>query len=58
MARDPGLIESRIPRADFDRVLAPAERPYSGFGTANSTEIPIRTPEGIDLFNRHIVGGS
>ena len=58
-ARDIGIIESRIPRADFDRCLAPVERSYSGFQGAElrSSEIPLRTPDLIDLFNRYRVTG-
>lgn len=57
LARDPGLIESRIPIADFNRVLSPLERPYGGFfgSNLNSSEIPLRTQEAIELFNRNIV---
>lgn len=56
-ARDPGIIESRVPRGDFERVMAPAERRYTGFGGQglDSSEIPLRSREAVDLFNRHIV---
>ena len=57
--RDPGVVESRIPQAEFDRVLAANERPYRGFYpyTLDSTEIPLRSAEQIELFNRYIHGG-
>ncbi len=64
LARDPGIIESRIPKEDFDRLLAIGEREYPGFngrfrnpatGEAESSEIVLRTLEQLDLFNRHIV---
>jgi hypothetical protein len=56
----PGLgtiIESRIPAEKFEQLLAPVERPYSGFYPygLNSSEITLRTPEQIQLFNNHIV---
>jgi hypothetical protein len=56
----PGLgqtIESRIPRSLFDLHLAPLERPYSGFYPylLDSTEITLRTPEHVNLFNQFIV---
>jgi hypothetical protein len=56
--RDPGIIESRIPTSDFDKLLAPSERAYGGFNGAlgRSSEIVLRTPEQIELFNRHILG--
>jgi RHS repeat-associated protein len=64
-----GVVESRVPRADFERVMAPTERPYAGFfndrkggyslmdsnGRPTSTEIPLRTDEAIQLFNDNIV---
>lgn len=55
--RDPGIIESRIPRAEYEKVLAPSERPYSGFeGRLGPTsEIVLRTQEQIALFNKYIV---
>jgi len=58
--RDPGVIESRIPSAEFEKLLAPSERPYSGFlgGVPGSSEIVLRTPEQIDVFNRYIVGSA
>jgi RHS repeat-associated protein len=54
---DPGIIESRIPRADFERLLTPSERPYGGFYPypLDSTEIVLRQVEQFDLFNRFIV---
>ena len=54
---DPGIVESRIPRSIFDEHFAPNERPYSGFYPyqLNSTEIPLRAPEQIKLFNDYIV---
>lgn len=56
--RDPGIIESRIPRSEFDQVLGPSERPYGGFFGSNlsTSEIVLRTEEQIGLFNRYIVG--
>lgn len=56
----PGLgtiIESRIPASQFQSVLAPLERPYSGFFPygLQSTEITLRTGEQIQLFNSFIV---
>jgi len=57
LAGDLGIIESRIPGSDFQQFFAPFERPYSGFGGGiNSTEIPLRTPGQIELFNKHMVG--
>jgi hypothetical protein len=55
---DPGIIESQIPKDLFDQHLAPNQRPYGGFYPypLNSTEIPLRTPGQIDIFNRYIVG--
>lgn len=55
--RDPGVVESRIPRDDFDRLFAPFEREYGGFfpNPIRSTEIPTRSPEQFDVFNRHRV---
>jgi len=54
---DPGIIESRIPASEFDRLLAPGERPYSGFnnGLPGSSEIVLRNSEQIDLFNLYRV---
>jgi RHS repeat-associated protein len=54
---DPGIIESQIPKDIFDQHLAPNERPYGGFYPypLDSTEIPLRTPEQIGIFNRFIV---
>jgi hypothetical protein len=56
--RDPGIIESRVPRDEFDKVLAPSERPYTGFeGRLGPTsEIVLRTLEQIELLNKYIVG--
>jgi hypothetical protein len=56
----PGLgqiIESRIPVTQFNQVLAPFERPYGGFYPygLESTEITLRTPEQVQLFNQFIV---
>lgn len=55
--RDLGIIESRIPKVDFDAVLASGERFYSGFNSTlpGSSEIVLRTPEQAALFNQHIV---
>jgi RHS repeat-associated protein len=57
----PGLgqiIESRIPASQFNRLLAPFERPYGGFYPygLQSTEIPLRSVEQIELFNQFMVG--
>lgn len=56
--RDPGIIESQIPKAEFDAVLGASERPYGGWFGSNldSTEIVLRTPEQVELFNRYITG--
>lgn len=56
----PGLgkiIESRIPASQFQSILAPLERPYSGFYPygLQSTEITLRSAEQIQLFNQFIV---
>jgi len=56
--RDPGIVESRIPRATFDRLFAaPVERNYPGFSPnpINSTEIPMRTQQQFEAFNRYTV---
>ena len=55
---DAGIIEAQIPKAEFEAVLAPSERSYSGFNSVlpGSSEIVVRTPEQVSLFNRHIVG--
>ena len=52
-----GIIEAKIPKTDFDAVLAFSERFYSGFnGTLpGSSEIVLRIPEQVALFNQHIV---
>ena len=52
------IIESRIPVSEFNRLLAPFERAYSGFYpyALQSTEIPLRSAEQIELFNKFIVG--
>ena len=54
---DSGIIEAQIPKADFDAVLAFSERFYSGFNSnlPGSSEIVLRTPEQVALFNQHIV---
>ncbi len=54
---DAGIIEAQIPRAEFETILAPNERAYSGFNSAlpGSSEIVVRTPEQAALFNRHII---
>ena len=53
-----GVIEAQIPKAEFEAVLAPSERSYSGFNSAllDSSEIVVRTPEQAALFNQYIVG--
>ncbi len=55
--RDLGIIEARVPKADFNAVLAPNERTYPGFnGTLpGSSEIVLRTSEQAFLFNFHTV---
>jgi len=54
---DSGIIESRIPGAEFEAVLEQNERSYSGFNSTlpSSSEIVVRTPEQAMLFNRYIV---
>ena len=54
---DMGIIEARIPKPEFEAVLAPSERSYSGFNSVlpGSSEIVVRTPEQAALFNRHII---
>lgn len=54
--RDPGIVESRIPLSDFEKHLLPAERSYGGFngGVPGSTEIVLRNPEQVKLFNDFI----
>ena len=53
---DPGIIESQIPRSEFERVMG-ASRPYSGFHGSglNSSELVLRLQEQFDLFDRYIV---
>ncbi len=55
--QDLGIIEARIPKADFEALLAPNERTYPGFnGTLpGSSEIVLRTPQRALLFNFYIV---
>lgn len=57
LIRDPGVIEARIPKSEFEAILAANERAYSGFNSAlpGSSEIVVRTPEQAALFNQHIV---
>lgn len=54
---DSGIIEAQIPKAEFDAVLSPNERVYSGFNGSlpGSSEIVLRTSAQAALFNRHIV---
>lgn len=54
---DPGIIESRVPKSEFNRLLESSERPYDGFNSATpgSSEIVLRTPQQIDLFNQYRV---
>jgi RHS repeat-associated protein len=55
---DPGIIESRIPRAEFERLLAPNRREYPGWSNdlpGGSTEIVLRKPEQVELFNKYMV---
>ncbi|MEM9385020.1 MAG: FG-GAP-like repeat-containing protein [Pseudomonadota bacterium] len=54
---DSGIIESRIPRSDFVRVLEPTERAFPGFfpDRFDSTEIVLRTDEAIEIFNKGII---
>ena len=49
---DTGIIEALIPKAEFEAVLAPNERKYSGFNSVlpGSSEIVVRTPEQAALF--------
>lgn len=56
--KDSGIIESRIPKDQFDAVIKPSERPYpSGFEgeQLNTTEIVLRNQDQINLFNQNIV---
>jgi RHS repeat-associated protein len=55
--RDPGIVESRIPRDIFDELFAPLERPYPGFHDRPilSTEIQMRSPEQFKAFNTYRV---
>jgi hypothetical protein len=56
LARDVGIIESRIPKGIFEKIFLPSERPYYGFGgKIISTEIVLRSQEQILNFNRYIV---
>jgi RHS repeat-associated protein len=50
------IIESRIPASQFQSQLAPLERSYGGFYPykIQSTEITLRTPEHIQLFNDYM----
>jgi hypothetical protein len=55
LAKDPGIVESRIPTADYKSFFEPIERSYSGFsGTLDSTEIVI-PKDLIKIFNEYIV---
>jgi RHS repeat-associated protein len=51
-----GIVESRIPLSDFNRVFAPLERQYQGFypSTLDSSEI-LMNDEAISIFNQNIV---
>ena len=51
------VVESRVPQSLFESMLAHLERPYQGFHPyrLSSSEIPLRTAEQIELFNRFIV---
>lgn len=56
--RDPGIIESRVPRGIFDDLFAPAERGYRGlfpYRLRGSSEIVMRSRQQIEAFNRHRV---
>ncbi|GMU52503.1 MAG: hypothetical protein AMXMBFR33_16490 [Candidatus Xenobia bacterium] len=58
LVRDTGVIESRIPRSEFERTMLPHQRPYVGFsGHLDTTEIVIRRgfEEAIGVFNSHIL---
>lgn len=58
VGRDPGIVESRIPRDMFDELFAPAERGYGGFfpyRLGRSSEIVMRSRQQVDAFNRHRV---
>jgi hypothetical protein len=52
-----GIISSRIPEQLFMQHFAPYERPYQGFYpyTLRSTEIPLRTPLQVTIFNTYIL---
>ncbi|MFA5186494.1 MAG: RHS repeat-associated core domain-containing protein [Patescibacteria group bacterium] len=60
IAKDIGIIESRIPKSFFDKHLADSEMVYDyGFGAnfggrLNSTQIILDTAEKVDLFNKYI----
>ena len=55
---DSGIIEARIPKVEFEAVLASSKRPYAGFNALlrGSTEIVLRTSEQVALFDRYQVG--
>jgi hypothetical protein len=56
LATDIGIIESRIPRDEFEDIMRPLERGYPGFSRQlNSTEIVLRTRESVLLFNKYRV---
>lgn len=58
VAADPGVVESKVPKDQFNALMLPAERPYRGFypyRIGNSTEILLKTSIQIQLFNNHIV---
>ena len=54
---DPGIVESRVPREEFDRLFAPSERGYRGFNRSlwPTTEIVLETWEQVQLFNMYVV---
>ena len=54
---NPAVIEARIPKEDFEFVLAPNERSYSGFNRllTGSSEIVIRNEAQATLFNQYII---
>jgi len=55
VGRDPGIIESRLPRDVFDDVFGSAERDYGGFfpySLRGSSEIVMRSRQQVEAFNR------
>jgi hypothetical protein len=50
-----GVVESRIPISDFDKLPNPRPYPVGFGGVRNSTEILLRESEQIEIFNKYIV---